>query len=141
MLTLWRPNHDLFRWSREFERLFDPAPSNGRSHALSPAVDIDEEEGRFVIRADLPGMSQKDIEVRVHEGTLLLAGKREGGKEQKSDSGYYRERRYGSFSRSFKLGSAVDDTKIEAAYENGVLTVVLPKKEEVKPRQIPVHTA
>ena len=141
MLTLWRPHHDLFRWSREFERLFDPAPSNGRSNALSPAVDIDEEENRFVIRADLPGMDQKDIEVRVHEGTLLLAGKREAGQEQKREGGYCRERCYGSFSRRFKLGSAVDDSKIEAAYENGVLTVVLPKKEEVKPRQIPIHSA
>ena len=141
MLTLWRPNHDLFRWNREFDRLFDAAPGNGHSRAMSPAVDLDEEENRFVIRADLPGMDQKDIEVRVHEGTLLLAGKREAKQEQKSETGYYRERRYGSFSRSFKLGSAVDDSKIEATYENGVLTVVLPKKEEVKPRQIPVHSA
>ena len=141
MLTLWRPHHDLFSWSREFDHLFDAAAGNGHSHALSPAVDIDEEEGRFVIRADLPGMDQKDIEVRVHEGTLLLAGKREASQEEKSSSGYYRERCYGSFARSFKLGSSVDDSKIEASYENGVLTVVLPKKEEVKPRQIPVNSA
>ncbi len=141
MLTLWRPHHDLFRWSRELDRLFDAEPGNGDSRALSPAVDIDEEENRFVIRADLPGMNQKDIEVRAHEGTLLLAGKRESKQEEKSATGYYRERRYGSFARSFKLGSNVDDSKIEAAYENGVLTVILPKKEEVKPRQIPVHSA
>jgi HSP20 family protein len=141
MLTLWRPHHDLFRWSREFDRLFDAAPGNGDAHELSPAVDIDEEETRFVIHADLPGMDQKDIEVRVHEGTLLLAGKRESKHEEKKGSAYYRERCYGSFARRFKLGSSVDDSKIEATYENGVLTVVLPKKEEVKPRQIPVHSA
>ena len=141
MLTLWRPHHDLFRWSREFDRLFDSASGNGHVREMSPAVDIDEEEERFVIRADLPGMDEKDIEVRVHEGTLLLAGKRESKQEEKSATGYYRERCHGSFARRFKLGSTVDDSRIEATYENGVLTVVLPKKEEVKPRQIPVSSA
>ena len=71
---------------------------------------------------------------------LLLSGKRELAKEQTSQRGYYTERSCGSFSRSFTLGDGVDPEKIEASYKNGVLTVKLPKKEAIKPRQIPVST-
>ena len=141
MLTLRRPHQDLYRWSRDLDRLFSWGEENGKSHSYAPAVDIDDEEDKFVLRADLPGIDEKNLEVRVHEGTLLLAGKRDQSEEEKTDSGCYRERRHGSFCRQFKLGANVDEAKVEASYKNGVLTVVLPKKEEAKPRQIPVNVS
>jgi HSP20 family protein len=141
MLTLWRPHERLLDWSREFDRWLGWDSGNGNARGYTPAVDIEEEEDRFVIHADVPGLQEKDLEVRVHEGTLLLAGKREESKEEKTANGYYRERRRGSFCRQFRLGTSVEEAKIEASYKNGVLTVVLPKKEQAKPRQIPVHTS
>jgi HSP20 family protein len=108
---------------------------------FAPAVDIEEKADHFLVSADLPGVSEKDIEVKVQDGVLLLSGKRESSKEQKTESGFYRERSYGSFCRSITLGEGVDAAKIEAAYKNGVLTVKLPKKEEAKPRQIPVSAS
>ncbi len=138
MLTLWRPRTDLFRLSRDFDSLFNRADHNSGSSSLSPAVDVKEEEDRIIISADLPGVDEKDIEIEVHDGVLRLTGKREQSKEDKSEHGYYRERRFGSFQRQFRLGSNVDSGNIEATYKNGELTVVLPKKEEAKPRQIPV---
>ena len=143
MLTLWRPHHDLWRAAREFDSLFtDPWRSeNGKHSSFAPAVDVTEEEERFVLSADLPGIDEKDVEVTVHEGVLVLSGKREQSAEKQAEGGHYRERRYGSFCRQFRLGSKVDAEKIEASYKNGVLTVSIPKKEEPKPRQIPVSTS
>ena len=138
MLTLWRPFGGLFGLSREFDEQFWGKPSNGNHADFAPAVDIEEKEDHFLVSADLPGVSEKDIEVKLQDGVLLLSGKREASKEEKTEAGTYRERSYGSFCRSFTLGDGVDAEKIEAAYKNGVLTVKLPKKEEIKPRQIPV---
>jgi HSP20 family protein len=121
----------LFNWGDGSVARFDYAP----------AVDIHEAENKFVIRADLPGLEEKDLDVRVHDGTLILSGKREQSKQEQTDQGYHRERRCGSFCRQFRLGSQVDDQQIEASYKNGVLTVVLPKREEAKPRQIPVQSS
>jgi HSP20 family protein len=120
---------------RGFDRLFD----DGEPRGYAPAVDITEEEDHFLIKADLPGVDEKDIEVKVHDGVLLLSGKREETREE--EEGYsYRERRSGSFCRQFRLGRNVDAEKIEAAYKKGVLEVKLPKKEEAKPRQIAVSS-
>ena len=103
-------------------------------------MDIKENEDHFLVSADLPGVNEKDIEVTLQDGVLLLSGKRELNKQEKTERGYYSERSYGSFCRSFTLGDGVEPDKIEAVYKNGVLTVKLPKKSETKPRQIPVTT-
>ncbi len=139
MLTLWRPLGGLHRFTHDFDDLFTGRARNGHTVDFSPAVDIEEQEDHFLISADLPGVDEKDIEVKVHEGVLLLSGKREQVTEEKHEGGYYRERSFGSFHRSFTLGDGVDAEKIEAAYKGGVLTVKLPKKEQAKPRQIPVR--
>ena len=138
MLTLWRQNQDLLRWSRELGRLFDGEPA---PEALRPAVDVTEEENRYVLRADLPGFEEKDIGVRVLDGVLVLSGKREPSTEEKHGTLTVGERPYGSFCRKFALDFAVDESTIEASYKNGVLTVALPRKEATKPRQIPIHTS
>ncbi len=139
MLTLYRPIHSLSRWSREFDKLLGWPTGNGDTASFTPAVDIEERAESFVIRADLPGMEEKDIEVKVHNRTLYLSGKREESKEEKTDTGYYQERRYGTFYRQFRLGENVDLDKVEAKYEKGVLEVVVLKKPEAQPKQIPVQ--
>ena len=138
MLTLWRPFDGLFGLSRDLDDLFWGKPSDGNPVDFAPAVDIEEKEDHFLVSADLPGVTEKDIEVKVQDGVLLLSGKREMSKEEKTEGGTYRERSYGSFCRTFTLGDGVDAAKIEASYKNGVLTVTLPKKPETQPRQIPV---
>jgi HSP20 family protein len=138
MLTLWRQNQDLLRWSREMDRLFDRGTA---PEVLLPAVDVTEEEARYVLRADLPGFEEKDIDVRVLDGVLVLSGKREPSSEEKLGKLTQAERPYGSFCRKFALDFAVDESTIDASYKNGVLTVALPRKEATKPRQIPIHTS
>ena len=140
MLTLWRPFSELFGISRECDDQDWGKPSNGNRVDFAPAVDIEEKEDHFLISADLPGVNEQDIELKVQDGTLLLSGKREAVKEEKSETLSYSERSSGSFCRSFTLGKGVNAEKIEASYKNGVLTVKLPKAEESKPRQIPVNT-
>ncbi|MFC1642914.1 Hsp20/alpha crystallin family protein [Myxococcota bacterium] len=146
MLTLWSPYGGLSNWSRELDRLLGWSADNGNAGGCVPAVDIEEHENQVVIRADVPGVDEKNLEVSVHEGTLLLSGKRENGKcengqAKTSERTGYRERGLGTFCRQFRLGTDVDDTKIEASYHQGVLTVVVPKKEAAKPRQIPVQAS
>jgi HSP20 family protein len=129
MLTLWRPHEDLFSWL------------SGASvpETFAPAVDVEEEAERYVIRADLPGTDEKDIDVRVEDGVLVLSARRETATEAQRRKLHYAERCRGAFSRQFALGTNVDQTRIEASYKHGVLTVALPKKPAAVARQIPVH--
>ncbi len=136
-LTKWSP-YGMSRFGREFDDLFDGFRSSEETVAFNPAVDIVEEAERFLIKADLPGVKQEEIAINVKDGSLILSGKREEEREEKQEKSYYCERSHGSFHRSFKLGDTVDTDKIEAKYDSGVLTVLLPKKEETKPRQIEV---
>ena len=138
MLTHWRPFNELSRYGWDFDDLFHRG--NSGTQGFSPAVDIEEEKTRFIIKADLPGVNEKEIDVKVHDGKLLLSGVRTDTKEEKNEHGYYRERSQGSFCRQFDLGPKIDSAKIEASYKNGVLMVVLPKKEEAQPKQITVST-
>ena len=137
MLTRFRPFHDLARFERDFFRrpVTDAERANWR-----PAVDIEETEEAVVLTADLPGVDEKDIEITVHEGVLLLSGKRESVVDEETGTSLYRERTHGSFFRRFRLGRKVDAEQIAATYRNGVLTVTLPKREDAKPKQIPVTT-
>lgn len=104
----------------------------------SPAVDIHEEPSRFVLRSDLPGVDPKDIELTVEEGVLTIRGARNA--ERKSeDEGYSRvERVHGSFQRRIGLPETADPERIEARYEQGVLEIALSKKEQARPRRIPI---
>ncbi|GIU74482.1 MAG: heat-shock protein Hsp20 [Bryobacteraceae bacterium] len=103
-----------------------------------PAVDIAENENEIVLTADIPGVKMEDIELKIENGTLTISGSREFKKEEK-EGGYHRiERSYGSFHRAFTLPDTVDTDKIEATYEDGVLKVVLPKKEVAKPKTVKI---
>ena len=134
MLTRYNP----FKLTA-FARLFDLRPFDGRGERFfNPAVDLVEKDDHFLLTADLPGVKQEDIELTVKDGVLSLSGKREELTEEERDGAIYRERRAGSFTRTVKLGDVVDAEAIEAKFEGGVLTVTLPKRPEVKPKEIAV---
>ena len=124
---------------RLFEDAFTRLLSEPRAgRPWSPAVDIFETEDDLVLKADVPEVDLKDIDVRVENQTLSLSGERKFEKED-TGKGYHRiERSYGQFTRSFSLPSTVDTEKVAAEYHNGVLTVKLPKKAAAKPRQVKI---
>jgi HSP20 family protein len=104
----------------------------------APAVDIYETDKEIVMKAELPEMQEKDIEIKVEDNILILSGERRMEKEVKEENYHRIERAYGSFNRSFTLPRTVDRDNIKASYKDGVLKVLLPKKEEVKPKQIKI---
>jgi HSP20 family protein len=107
----------------------------------TPPVDIIETENELVLKADVPEIELKDIDIQMENGTLTLKGERKFEQEQ-DGKGYHRiERSYGAFARSFSLPDTVDPEKVRADYKNGVLTVTLPKKEVAKPRSIKVEVS
>jgi HSP20 family protein len=103
-----------------------------------PSVDILEKDGNLILRAELPGLTEKQIDLKVEGNTLILKGERKMENEDKKSNYHRIESSYGSFTRSFMLPETVDLDKINAEYKNGVLTITLPQKPEVKPREIPV---
>jgi len=113
--------------------------SGGTTRPWAPAVDILENENELVLKADVPGLEFKDIDIQIENGTLTLKGERKFEKDENS-KGYHRlERSYGSFVRYFTLPDTVASDQVHADYKNGVLTVTLPKKEIAKPRSIKVQ--
>ncbi len=126
-----------FRGMEELEReMREFIPEAGKE--WFPRVDVTEEKDRILVRADLPGMKQEEIQVEVDEGTLTIRGERKKETESKEGKTYRMERSYGSFLRSFTLPSTVDEAKVNAVYKNGVLEVTLPKREGTKPKQVKV---
>jgi HSP20 family protein len=121
-----------------FDRLW-PEWRRDLGEEWTPAVNFFEKDGKYHLSADVPGISKDDITVTVENGYISVSGKKEENKEEKEASYYMKETRYGSFSRSFRLPGEVDEEKIEASYKDGVLTVVIPKKEESKTKKIEVH--
>ena len=106
--------------------------------AWAPAVDIHENEHELVVNADLPGVEAKDLDIRVENNILTIRGERKFEKKVNEDSYLRVERAYGSFSRSFSLANTVNADGIKADYQDGVLTLTVPKREEAKPKQIKV---
>ncbi len=147
-LQTWRPYESLRRevdrlfedFDRDFWRfpfgrsMFDVEPFWRRelSWAQAPAVDIVEKDDAYEIKADLPGMDEKSIEVKVVEGALTIKGEKREEKEERKKDYYLRERHFGSFERSFAVPEGVDADKIEASFKKGVLTLMLPKKPEAR---------
>jgi HSP20 family protein len=104
----------------------------GMSWGVAPAVDVSEKDKEYDITAELPGLSEKDIEVKTSNGVLTIKGEKKEEKEEREKNYYLSERRYGSFVRSFRLPEGVDANKIEATFAKGVLTVILPKTAEAQ---------
>ena len=128
--------------NRFFEEFLDgfsfiSSPSADREHFV-PSVDIIEKDGNLILHAELPGMTEKEIDLKLEGNTLTLKGEKKMENEDKKSNYHRLESFHGSFTRSFRLPDSVDFERIKAEYKNGVLTVTIPKKPEVKPREIPV---
>src|SRR5262245_35650266 len=141
----------LIKWDpfREFNALNERATNFlGRNFdaplsttVWNPSVDIFENDNEIVLKAELPGMDVKDIEVRLENNVLALKGERRFEKEAKEENYHRIEREYGAFSRAFTLPAAVNVDKATAEYKEGILKVTVPKKEEVKPKPIKIAAA
>ncbi|MCK4925421.1 MAG: Hsp20/alpha crystallin family protein [Spirochaetes bacterium] len=127
---------DLFNWDRVFDRYFGDFDHS----AGWPAVDVREDDDNYLVEVELPGLSEKDVEVKVENGVLTIASRKDESREEK-DEGYIRkERRHYSFSRSFSLPDNVDGEKITANFKNGLLDVAVPKAPAAKPKLIEVKS-
>ncbi|MBI5280971.1 MAG: Hsp20/alpha crystallin family protein [Candidatus Solibacter usitatus] len=107
----------------------------------TPAVDIFENESDLVLKADVPGVRMEDIDIKIEDATLTVSGKREFVESGEKGAYHRIERNYGAFQRAFALPETVDTENVEAAYDHGVLTVKLPKKEIAKPKTVKVSLA
>lgn len=125
--------------NRLFNDAFERAEGESNLTAWAPAVDISENEHELVVKADLPGIDAKDLDIRVENNVLTIRGERKFENKVNEDNYLRVERAYGSFSRSFALASTVNPEGIKADYQNGVLTLGVPKREEAKPKQIKVN--
>jgi HSP20 family protein len=135
---------DPFRELATFFENWDVS-GNGKDQLASgtfvPAVDVYEDEHSVVLKLEVPGINEEDLKVSLENNTLTITGERKFEKEEKEENFHRIERRYGSFTRTFRLPNAVDSEKVEAGYDKGILKVTLAKKAEAKPRQIKVATA
>jgi HSP20 family protein len=145
-LMEWRPFREISRLRGEMDRLWDDYFGSGRrglrplTPEFAPAVDVKETDTEIVVKAEVPGIDAKDINISVTGDVLTIKGEKKSEREEKEENYHLVERSYGSFSRSLVLSAAVDLDKIEAKYDKGVLTVTCPKKEAVKPKPIEIKT-
>lgn len=124
-------------FDRLFENVFSNAPTLESSQ--TPVVDVREEKNKYILEAELPGMSEKDVDVHVEDNMLTIKSSKEESNEERDEEGYLvRERRSRSFSRSFVLPQDVDRDKVDARFRNGLLTLTMPKTAESKARQIQI---
>jgi len=142
-IARWEPFRGVSALQDQVNRLFNEgferAGEESSLSAWAPAVDIYETEHELVVKADLPEVDPKDLDIRVENNLLTIRGERKFEKKV-SEENYLRvERSYGSFARSFTLANTVNSDAIKAEYQNGVLTLSIPKREEAKPKQIKVN--
>jgi HSP20 family protein len=146
-LVRWEPVRELTSIQNEMNRLFNtffdtPTPGNGGANALRrwiPAMDLVETDEHFVLKADLPGLTEADVNLEVEDNVLTVSGERKAEHEDKRE-GYMRvERSFGSFRRSLTLPEGIDPEAVQASFDNGVLEVRIPKPEERKPRKVAIQ--
>ena len=122
-----------------FNSFFEDFPFGATfERQMAPAVDILEKDGNLLIQAELPGINEKEIALKIEGNVLTLSGERKLENEEKRESYRRIERSYGSFSRAFTLPEAADRDKIKAEYKNGILTISVPLKPEARPREVPI---
>lgn len=152
-LIRWNPTRDAERWPSDFlgiqgdiNRLFDSfvqggvqADETSDASYFTPAVDIAEKDNAYEVKIELPGVNKEDVKISLESNILTIRGEKKQEKEEKGKNLHRIERSYGSFQRSFTLPTSVKSEKIDAVFIDGVLSITLPKVEEVKPRQIEVR--
>jgi HSP20 family protein len=134
------------RWNDDFNSLFENFLQPTRwaqeeaSQGISPLLDVVERDNEFIVKAEMPGMKKDDIEVSLENGVLTISAETKSETEEKEGDRVIRqERRYGKYLRSLRLGKEIDEKKVKASYKDGILELVLPKAEEVKPKKIAVN--
>ena len=143
----WDTFRDLMTLREKMNRLFEEAfITRGEEKELfsgtwTPSIDIYETEHALILSAEVPGIEENDIEIKIEDNTLTLHGERKFNKETKEENYHRIERAYGSFHRSFTLPNYIDQDKIKAEHENGILKITMPKKKELKPRKVNVLKA
>jgi HSP20 family protein len=144
-LTRWEPFRGASSLQDQVNRLFNDVVERTAEEssltAWAPAVDIYETEHELMVKADLPDVDPKDLDIRVENNILTIRGERKFEKKVNEENYLRVERAYGSFARSFTLANTVNSDAIKADYQNGVLTLTIPKREEAKPKQIKVNVA
>jgi HSP20 family protein len=144
VLTRWEPFREFSTLQDRMNRLFRESYNDaGRDDSLTtssfaPAVDVYEDEHQVSLKIEVPGIDEKDIDVRVENNTLTVHGERKIEKEEKEENYRRVERQYGSFTRTFTLPQTVSTENVTATYDKGVLKITLPKKAEAKPKQIKI---
>lgn len=149
-LTTWKPFRELAPF-RDFDRMrqdmdrlwgsfFERGISGRRGEMYDwlPSLDVAETKNEIVVKAEVPGMESKDIDISLSDGVLTIKGEKKQEKEEKEEDYHLIERSYGSFTRSVQLPTKVRSDKIQASYKNGVLTITLPKSEEIKKKEVKI---
>lgn len=144
-LMRWRPRNDFLSVRSEMNRLFDnfftgwPEPREGLLEGKwTPSIDVAETDDKITVTAELPGIDQKEVDIAIADDVLTLKGEKKEEKEVKEKNYHRIERSYGSFQRSVRLPAGVKADEAKAAYKDGILTITVPKIEEVKPKQIKI---
>jgi HSP20 family protein len=142
----WDPFGDIMMLQDRINRVFDSTLTHPEQKeeetvtgAWAPPVDIYETGDHLILKAELPGINQKELDLRIENNTLRLKGERKLSNEVKREQYHRMERPYGPFTRSFTLPSFVDAEKISAEYKDGILTIIMPKREETRPKQISIN--
>src|SRR6266851_3136991 len=144
VITRWDPFREFSTLQDRMNRLFRESHGPEREESLSasvfaPAVDVYEDEHNVTLKIEVPGIDEKDIDVRIENNTLVVHGERKIDKEEKEENYRRVERQYGSFTRTFTLPNTVETENVSATYDKGVLKIELAKKAEAKPKQIKVN--
>jgi len=145
-MIIHEPFSEMMSLGQAMSRLFEGSvvsPANALPalpEKLSPSVDIYQDQDRLTVKATIPGLKSENVNIDIHDGVLTIKGEAKSGEEVKQEDYLYRERRYGSFCRSFNLPSGLQVDKADATMEDGILTLNIPKSEEAKPRTIQIKT-
>lgn len=146
-IVRWRPVGDLVTMQDEMNRVFEDlwrrnprSGSLGAAAAWWPSIDVQETQNEFRIAAELPGLKRDDVKISLTDNVLTLRGEKRSDQGRESEGWHQMERAYGVFERSFQLTCPVDASKVKARFEDGVLTITLPKSEESRPREISIDS-
>jgi HSP20 family protein len=149
-LIRWNPSRELLNVEREFKKMFDLfegrfgiSTANGEGEEYenavwSPLTDIEENENNYLLKVDLPGVKKDDLKISYSEGQLSISGERKQEKVTKDSKVHRVERAYGKYYRSFSLPKKIKEDKINAEFIDGQLTIIIPKVEEAKPKEIEI---
>lgn len=142
-ITPWRPFKELERIRKEMDQLwesfFERRPTRGEELSeWLPSIDFSETKNNYVVKAELPGIDPKDIDISLTENVLTIKGEKKQEKEEEGENYHFVERSYGSFTRSIRLPGQVQSDKVSATFKNGILKITLPKTEEAKKKEIKI---